>query len=568
MSTKAYFSNRIYKHTLLEEFVSAIEHALFLFNQAKHTAFNILVKEKRSGKSKRTKSLHLTVKNQFKLDDYYANSVVQEANAVQSSLIELNKLYIKNKTEQIKSIKKKIKKVKSRLTTLKKIKKSFVKNKPSFPKNAKEQKAGNFFVVHYKKKTNLYYHAYEFEHQYLDDQIKKLKSKIGFLTCKLNRRAEEAKQLTTKISSVTFGSKRRFKSQFTVDRYATNHEQWKNEWQRSRYRQMEISGRKDSRSGNFVFHYDLDSQRLRFNTPSNVVVLVENLHFPYGQEEIENAVLTQENCKNKKKFGKPIAWSVEDHGDYYIFKCMINEEENPYINYSKSAGVIGIDCNVNHFAISNVNNKGQLLSSWSLPFDIIGKTSNQVTKILEAEAIEVVNIAYKANKPIAIEDLETTQSKVSHPYGNKKANLKMSMFAYKKMISSIKARAEKMNVAVFKVNPAYTSQIGKMKYMKRLGISIHEAASFVIARRAMRFKEKLPPVLGALLPEKIIGAHQWRQWGYFSKCLKGIRTSAFYQSELFDGDKFRLTNELFSSGALTDLEKKGLSKLKGRKTIS
>ena len=99
----------------------------------------------------------------------------------------------------------------------------------------------------------------------------------------------------------------------------------------------------------------------------------------------------------------------------------------------------------------------------------------------------------------------------------------MSMFAYNKMISAIKSRAEKMGVAVFDVNPAYTSQIGKMKYMKRFGISIHEAASFVIARRAMGFKEKLPPVLGALLPEKIIGAHHWVQWKYVSKMLKGIR---------------------------------------------
>ena len=44
----------------------------------------------------------------------------------------------------------------------------------------------------------------------------------------------------------------------------------------------------------------------------------------------------------------------------------------------------------------------------------------------------------------------------------------MSMFAYNKMISAIKSRAEKMGIAVFEVNPAYTSQIGKMKYMKRL----------------------------------------------------------------------------------------------------
>ena len=72
------------------------------------------------------------------------------------------------------------------------------------------------------------------------------------------------------------------------------------------------------------------------------------------------------NCKNKKKFGRPIGWSVEDHGEYYIFKCIVNEEENQYVNFSKSDGIIGIDCNVDHFAVSNINRKGQLISSWSL----------------------------------------------------------------------------------------------------------------------------------------------------------------------------------------------------------
>ena len=44
---------------------------------------------------------------------------------------------------------------------------------------------------------------------------------------------------------------------------------------------------------------------------------------------METAILNQVNCMNKKKYGKPIAWSVEDHGDYYIFKCMINVDAKP-----------------------------------------------------------------------------------------------------------------------------------------------------------------------------------------------------------------------------------------------
>lgn len=568
MGMKAFFSKRVYKNTLIKEYVDAISHALLVFNRAKHFSFNTSVKEKRSGQMRRSKSMHLTVKERFRVDDYYANSAVQEANAMQKSLNELKKMYISNTETQIISVKNKLKKEKTKLTSLKKIKDSFIKGKPTFPKNSNIKKSGNFFVVQFKKKTDIYYHAYPFEHSYLDKEIRKLKTKIGFLTFKLNKYELELKNLKTEVSSVTFGSKKVFKSQFTINEYQDDHKKWLEKWEKSRYNQMTISGRKDSANGNFIFRYDTQNHSLFFKTPSGVIVEMKNVLFPYGQNEIDSAIVNQMNCENKKKYGKPIAWTVEEHGDYYLIKCLINIDKKECINYSKSDGVIGVDCNVDHFAVSNVNSKGQLISSWALKFDVIGKTTGQITKIIETEVIELVNTALRANKPLVIENLDTTSSKVSNAYGNKKANFKFNLFAYNKMITAIKSRAEKMGVAVIEVNPAYTSQMGKMKYMKRFGISIHEAASFVIARRAMGFKEKLPPVLGTLLPEKMTGTHHWKQWGYVSKMLKGIRTCAYYRSELFDVNKFRSTNELFFSGAITDSEAKGLLKLKCGKTAS
>ena len=42
--------------------------------------------------------------------------------------------------------------------------------------------------------------------------------------------------------------------------------------------------------------------------------------------------------------------------------------------------------------------------------------------MIEAEAIELVDLAVEINKPIAIEKLDTTKSKFLIRYGNKKAN--------------------------------------------------------------------------------------------------------------------------------------------------
>ncbi|PGK52474.1 transposase [Priestia megaterium] len=565
---RAYFSKRIYKDSLSTEYVDSISHALLFFNRAKHFAYQRLVLEKRSGSSRSDESLFLRVKKRFALNDYYANSAIQEAKAIMTSQDELTKLYSKNKEAQIKSTKKKIKQIKSRLTVLQKIKASFIKGKPTFNKTSREQKRGNFFIVQFKKQTDIYYHKYQFEHEYLDVQVKYLKSRLGRLLFRVDRLEKQLHSLKTKTKSVVFGSKKLFKAQFTVGKYKHNRVLWLKDFEQARYHQFLVSGRKDAKHGNFVFVYDQHEHTLHFQTPNGVPVALDGVSFPYGQEKINQAIQTQFTCQNKKKFGKPVAWSVEDHQDYYIIKCLIDEEESVNKNYSKADGLIGVDCNMDHFAVTSINQKGQLTDSFSLNLDIVGKTSGQITKIIEAEAIILVDCAVRCNKPIAVEKLNTTTSKVKNKYGHKKANLYMSMFAYKKMLSAIKNRAEKMGVAVFEVNPAYTSQIGKIKYMKRLGISIHEAASYVIARRAMGYKEKLPPVLHSLLPEKKVGLHHWAQWKWASDSLSGIHTNSFYQIELFDLDKFVQTEQFFPSGALTDLEEKSLAKLKSRKSVS
>ncbi|PHF26034.1 hypothetical protein COF72_28745, partial [Bacillus pseudomycoides] len=59
-------------------------------------------------------------------------------------------------------------------------------------------------------------------------------------------------------------------------------------------------------------------------TSTGKPVMFPAVTFPYGQEIIEEVIITQLQCKNKKKQGKPIAWSVEDYGSYYILKCLVD----------------------------------------------------------------------------------------------------------------------------------------------------------------------------------------------------------------------------------------------------
>ena len=56
------------------------------------------------------------------------------------------------------------------------------------------------------------------------------------------------------------------------------------------------------------------------------------------------------------------------------------------------------------------------------------------------------------------------------------------------MINTIDRCFYKNDIKVFKINPSFTSQQGKLKYMRRLGLSIHESAALCIGRRFLLSK--------------------------------------------------------------------------------
>ena len=45
---------------------------------------------------------------------------------------------------------------------------------------------------------------------------------------------------------------------------------------------------------------------------------------------------------------------------------------------------------------------------------------------------------------------------------------------------------------LYKMIYAYTSQIGNIKYTTQKGLSVHRCAAYVIARRGVGYKERLP----------------------------------------------------------------------------
>jgi hypothetical protein len=258
---KAYFSRRLYKSKMDILHVTETSYALELFHRAKRFAFQTLVREKRWGR-KLHPSLHIVVKKKYGLNDYFANSAVREANALFSSLMELNKMHIQQTEEKINDVKKKRK-------------------------------------------------------------AERTKAKIGRLTHRLYRLEQKKAKLKEHIPSAVFGGKKLFKQQFTKEELIKDHEAWRKRFFAARNKEIIISGRKDAGSGNFVFRYNPITEELHMNSITGKVVTFPRVIFPYGQEMVNKAVTDQIQCKNKKAYGKPISWSIKDHGEYYIIKCLV-----------------------------------------------------------------------------------------------------------------------------------------------------------------------------------------------------------------------------------------------------
>jgi hypothetical protein len=85
--------------------------------------------------------------------------------------------------------------------------------------------------------------------------------------------------------------------------------------------------------------------------------------------------------------------------------------------------------------------------------------------------------------------------------GLPKLRQKLLKWIYKGLLQKIEIVARRNGIQVIKVNPAYTSIIGKLKYAPLYNIDKDTTGAYVIARRGLGFKERLPKNYKALLKD-------------------------------------------------------------------
>ena len=165
-----------------------------------------------------------------------------------------------------------------------------------------------------------------------------------------------------------------------------------------------------------------------------------------------------------------------------------------------------------------------------MPLVTYGKSTHQTEALVGDAVAGVVEYARNAGKPIVIEELDFRQKKSVLEGENRKYSRMLSSFSYGKVKAYFISRGYRKGVEVYQVNPAYSSVMGRVKFMERYGFSVHQAAALVLARRLLGCSERIPrlrvaPVgngvhVAFTVPARKRVKHVWAYWGAVSKQLR------------------------------------------------
>lgn len=186
-----------------------------------------------------------------------------------------------------------------------------------------------------------------------------------------------------------------------------------------------------------------------------------------------------------KKESNPLTYRIIKRNKS-LYLQILYRIEAPNITQSTN-GVLGVDFNKGFISVSEINQNGKLQSLTRYNYLHKGKSTKTKTSMLDLVS-KLVAQATSLGKDIVIEDLVSLDS-------NKKQN-KTTLKSYNHMINSLKfglfkrclfSKAAKEGVSIHIVNPYNISNIAKASYTNKMKLNVHDAASYVIARRFYQY---------------------------------------------------------------------------------
>ncbi len=347
-----------------------------------------------------------------------------------------------------------------------------------------------------------------------------------------------------------FGSKRLWRKQhdLEVSGYGS-HEEWLVDWRESRSDEFFVLGSRDETAGCQLCVATIaedGSLNLRVRMPDALAeqhgkyLLIQNVRFDYGHEQVLAALQSNfEYTRCRHEHGEEAARSTDlSQAISYRFKrdgrgwrvfVTTRMMDVPVVT-DRRRGTIGVDLNADHLAVAETDASGNCLNAWRVPLVTYGKSTHQAGALIGDAVAGVVEYARDAGKPIVIEKLDFRQKKAALEGQSGKYSRMLSSFSYGKVKAYFLSRGYRQGVEVHQVNPAFSSVIGRVKFMERYGLSVHQAAALVLARRLLGCSERIPRQRACLVgngvhvaftvPARKRVKHVWTYWGAISGQLR------------------------------------------------
>ena len=261
----------------------------------------------------------------------------------------------------------------------------------------------------------------------------------------------------------------------------------------------------------------------------------EGLHFNHGHHHVLAGL---ESCLEYRRYrsehrgvkegdvpkglGQPLSYRFKLDEKGWRVIVAVDRVKVPVVTHRRM-GAVGVDLNEDHLAVTEVDFSGNWLHSFRVPLVTYGKSAAQASALTGDAVAEVVKYALSVGKPIAFERLDFSGKRSELEDESPRRSRMLSSFGYGRFREFLVSRGQREGVEVVGVNPAFSSLMGRVKYMERYGLTVDQSAAMVLARRMLGYSEGAPshgecPLDGGghvtfTAPVRKRVKHVWSLWG-------------------------------------------------------
>ncbi len=371
-------------------------------------------------------------------------------------------------------------------------------------------------------------------------QVHQKKRRLVTLQSRLAALEDDIEQERVRLC---FGSKRLWHRQYHLGENGYgSREDWLADWRAARSDEFFVLGSRDETGGCqlcVASVADDGTLTLRLRLPDSLAdqhgkyLTIEGVRLAYGHEQVLAALDSNaEYARHRREHGEKAARATElgqaisyrfkrDEKGWRVFAT--TDMMDVAVVTDKCRGAVGVDLNADHLAVCETDASGNYVHAFSVPLVTYGKSRYQAEAIIGDTVARVVAYAREVGKPVVIEKLDFRQKKAALEGESRRYSRMLSSFSYGKINAYFISRGHREGVEVHEVNPAFSSVIGRVKFMERYGLSVHQAAALVLARRSLGCSERIPrrrvcPVgngvhVAFTVPARKRVKHVWTYWG-------------------------------------------------------